>query len=565
MKNTFFGFVLLFLLTAVFNNCATRKAPGGGPVDRIPPEIIAVFPAYDSTGISLDLDEISFTFSERMQEGSLSNNLFISPPIDHEVEWQGSKRVNLVLKESLQSERTYVITIGAGVSDERNNKMKASVQFAFSTGDAIDRGQISGYIDGIERNETFHLFAFSLDDSIPEDFTAVKPIYVSQSGAEGKFNLNYLSSGKYRIFAVQDQNNNQQIDAAYERIGIPWRDVILDSTTMQFEGIAFRITKIDTTAPYLTGVRPMNRSYINLRFSEPLAGFTETNVQVSDSISGQPLPVLGVSKNPESANIYDVFTNAMDSATIYQVLITGLQDSSGNSNPGPITMSFESSAENDTTTFRFSEFLPADSAKSLHPDSRIRVGFSGPADYFALQNSFALQTIHGDTVPGVWDHLTHFEGEFVPESFLKPDSSYNAVFDLSKVYDLWGETLADSLLSHYFTIVSSRELGGLSGLLTGENELEKPVFIYLNNIQRNKRNFSKRLTESASYRFENIPEGQYILEGFIDLDENGHYSYGKLFPFHYSEPFRVGRDTVSVRKRWEKEDINFNLPDYQRD
>ena len=66
-------------------NCASRGRPGGGPVDTIPPVITGTEPHADSTGIA-ELDEIEIYFSERMNEGSVENSIFISPPLKFETD-----------------------------------------------------------------------------------------------------------------------------------------------------------------------------------------------------------------------------------------------------------------------------------------------------------------------------------------------------------------------------------------------------------------------------------------------------------------------------------------------
>ena len=53
--------ILVIILFVFYLNCATRGRPGGGPVDKIPPEIIETFPAADSTGLS-NLEKIEIYF-----------------------------------------------------------------------------------------------------------------------------------------------------------------------------------------------------------------------------------------------------------------------------------------------------------------------------------------------------------------------------------------------------------------------------------------------------------------------------------------------------------------------
>ena len=72
--------ILVLLLFIVLFDCAKQGVPGGGPMDEEPPLVIKTIPQTDSIGIPLNLTEIYIEFSERMNEGSLSKAIFISPP-----------------------------------------------------------------------------------------------------------------------------------------------------------------------------------------------------------------------------------------------------------------------------------------------------------------------------------------------------------------------------------------------------------------------------------------------------------------------------------------------------
>jgi len=54
------------------------------------------------------------------------------------------------------------------------------------------------------------------------------------------------------------------LDAAYERVGIPTHDVFLDSSNFEVSGLNFRLTKIDTSAPFITSSRSIYNNTILL-------------------------------------------------------------------------------------------------------------------------------------------------------------------------------------------------------------------------------------------------------------------------------------------------------------
>ena len=100
MKSVFCNIIMFFVLFQLWT-CATRGAPGGGPVDRIPPEIIFSNPLSDSVNVSENLDKIIIIFSERMEESSVNSNIFISPYLNFQKEWKGYDEIHLVIKDTL--------------------------------------------------------------------------------------------------------------------------------------------------------------------------------------------------------------------------------------------------------------------------------------------------------------------------------------------------------------------------------------------------------------------------------------------------------------------------------
>jgi hypothetical protein len=63
---------------------------------------------------------------------------------------------------------------------------------------------------------------------------------------------------------------------------------------------------------------------------------------------------------------------------------------------------------------------------------------------------------------------------------------------------------------------------------------------------------------SGHFHHEVVP-GKYRFVGFVDRDNDGFLSTGKLSPFEYAEPLLFFGDTITVRPRFETEDIELNI------
>ncbi len=557
----FLIYSIVIMLTMMLSGCATRGAPGGGPPDKTGPEIVRTFPTADSVLVDTLLGYIEVQFSEPVSEASFKQSLFVSPPLKIEYDWQSAEVVRLLLKDTLLTEQTYVVTIGAGTTDERNNKMKNSFSFAFSTGRKIDQGSIKGKVYDLVENQTAAAFAYLLNDTALIDPTHRKPLYVSQTGNDGSFSLDYLKEGCYRIFAVEDMNNNLLYDMKYERIGIPYRDACIDSLHSSVAFMDFHLNKRDTIPPDLVGARAVNNHTIRLRMSEPVKLPDSAFVSITDSIKGTPLLVFSWYADEKEENNVNVYTQTMDSAAFYRINLFPLIDLNGNINTEPAERVIPASTRQDTTRFRLVELLPADSAKDVHPEEVITLKFSSATNWESVRKSFVLKASRGDTLSGVWRETTAHIANYIPEYGFRTDSSYTAILHAGTVYNLWGEAVKDSTIRHIFTVISQKELGEISGEVVWSSGRKAPVFLYIRKIgQKESEVISLHLEKPGTFYKDALFPGLYLINAFVDVDSNGMYDYGSLKPFKYAEPFYFSNDTLRVRKRWETGGIRLIIP-----
>ena len=113
--------IALFVFMGV--SCAKQGFPPGGTTDETAPELINSIPSANSINVSTT-EQLVFEFSKPMDEKSVEENLFIVPiPVSWpEFEWRlRSKILVLNLKQQLDDNTTYVVSIGADARDQRRN------------------------------------------------------------------------------------------------------------------------------------------------------------------------------------------------------------------------------------------------------------------------------------------------------------------------------------------------------------------------------------------------------------------------------------------------------------
>ncbi len=556
----FSRFLIILFLVA----CAVQGPPRGGPIDRTPPEIVDVFPLPGSTRIPLNFNNIRLVFSERMNPGSERNNLFISPPVKMEYEWKKWKILQITLKEPLKKDQTYVLTVGSGLMDLRKNKMANSFALAFSTGDSIDQGRISGTVFGLKPKDRFNVFAYRLSDTIRFDPFKQRPDYVSQTGEQGRFQLAFLKAGSYRILAVEDRNHNFLVDASAERFAIPYADVCLTDSLLEVKSVDLQLAPFDTIPPILTSFRPLFNDWLRLRFSEPLnLAKQKLNPILFDSLTTRQLKIKLVGISKEKPSWVEVITQKLDSGHTYGLKFAAPQDSAGNCKNDSMLVYFKGIEKQDTTHFSLVSHLPADSSKNVLPFASIKLSFNLPVDWSAVQTLYSLRTLGGDTVRGNWKVHSLFQAAFVPSRPLQPDSVYISELNTKKLKDFRGQTCKDTLAKSTFFVISARELGEISGSVVNRSKIKAPILLHLKQIGGKRLAIKTKVKKKGAFHFKFVPQGKYLLDGFVDLNGNGRFDLGKLMPFSFTEPFKFFADTISVRKRWETAGIKLQFPENQ--
>jgi hypothetical protein len=120
-----------------------------------------------------------------------------------------------------------------------------------------------------------------------------------------------------------------------------------------------------------------------------------------------------------------------------------------------------------------------------------------------------------------------------------------------RLRDAAGNALADSLWELSFGIYASDSLGALRGQIAASEAGR-----YMLSARRVKGGGDvayETVTGPGSFEIDRLPAGQYVLQVARDADGDHAFSFGRLRPFRFSDPFLQSPDTVTIRVRWEYE------------
>ena len=548
--------LVFYLFLFFLSGCANQLPPGGGKVDRIPPEVVNVYPSDGTTNFKDDYLEIEF--SEYVDKRSFQDALFISPYIEGGMDfsWTGTT-VTVDFKEPLKKEVTYTVNVGSDIVDLNNkNRMANSFTFTFSTGDKIDRRMISGKVYA-EKPEGVLIFAYRLSGET-DTVLRSKPDYVSQTGNTGTYELKGLGESDYRVFAVLDQYRDLIYDLDQDLIGIPYQDVSLKGEDTLFTNLNFKLFKADTTAPRLFKGIMTDEKHILVTLSEVIDKqlITPSNFFLIDSTTSKNLSLKFAFKKygkPTDLVLIPEEKLSIDNS-VYLIAIV-LRDTLKNEYQNdyvPLTISDRP----DTSSVNIIATEPQRNGVIDFINPKIKFYFDDAFEKKGIQRSIAFTDTLGIGVP--FNINYEDDATLVISSLkdLKADKDFIIKLDLNNFVDAAGNK-RDSVYRFDFKTISGLDFTGVSGKVGNLEDKINPVLV-LESFDIKGQQYQKKLT-GENFSFNRIEPGKYLLWYYSDVDSNFKYDFGWPQPFKYSEQFSVYADTLKLKPRWTVTDVHFNL------
>ena len=547
-------FLPILFAAIMLVSCAGQIPPPGGPVDVIPPEIIRTLP--DTNAVHVTNGSIEMEFSKYVDRRSLEESIFISPYVGElEFDWSGTT-VTVRFGQALRRNTTYVVNIGTDVKDLRaGNRMAKGFTLAFATGDSIDWGEISGRVYD-DKPEGVMIFAYALAGINPDTLnpSRTKPDYIMQTGRGGIYTLAHLSFNSYRVIAVRDQYRDLVYDKQIDQYGMFSRDVALTAQHPGASDVNFRLSAEDTTRPFLTAVRALDRRHLVVGFSEPMDSlvFNRGLFIVTDTLAGRRVPVAAAYLNPGSPSNAGIVTGApMDSGVAYRLIVRDVMDRAGNTiDTLHASADFVGSNAPDTLKPHL-VFSLRDSTRGVSPDVLPRLIFSEPVDSVPVAHAVSLSDTGKRSVSADLRWISPVELTLAPRTGLQFNSWYRIRVVMDSLRDPEGNSYKDSVAVVHFQTLDVKTTGTIEGAVADAGKGPGNIVITASSVGgAESRQKSVSIPGPGPFTFDQLTEGMYSMMAYRDADSSGTYSYGLPFPFKPSERFAVYQDSVKVRARW---------------
>ena len=221
--------VLLLFATAFLSRCASMMTPTGGPRDTLPPVILNMTPDNFSVNRpTVHHEKIYIEFDEFVQLKDQQKEFFTSPQMKKKplVSMRG-KGIVVQLRDTLEANTTYALNFGSAVRDNNEGNPLYSMRYVFSTGPTIDSMIFSGYTadsykaDSVSKSFIWFFPADSVENVAEYDSTIFKykPAVIARAENNGIFIAQNLKPIPYRVYAVQDKNDNQMYEPGSDQVG----------------------------------------------------------------------------------------------------------------------------------------------------------------------------------------------------------------------------------------------------------------------------------------------------------------------------------------------------------
>jgi len=231
-------------LAGVLASCASIGNPSGGPRDEDPPRFVRANPAPGS--LNVNRQKIEIEFDELVNVKDAFSKVVVSP-ISKSTPRVSSlgRKITVQFNDTLIPNTTYTIDFADAIEDNNESNKLQGFTYSFSTGNVLDTLQISGMVLSADALEPQQGMLVGVYSNLADSALSTLPLErVAKTDDRGRFSIQGLAPGEYRVFAVADVDNDYK--RANPEEAMAFYDFTLTPT-------AERVNAIDTVFDLLTG------------------------------------------------------------------------------------------------------------------------------------------------------------------------------------------------------------------------------------------------------------------------------------------------------------------------
>lgn len=208
MKPFFRRLLGAMTVVAVLYSCASIGRLEGGAIDETPPRFVTSSPLPGA--LHNKKKKIVIEFDEFIKLEKANEKVVISPPQVQQPEIKANgKKVVITLQDTLKANTTYTVDFADAIQDNNEGNPMPSFAYTFSTGAELDSMAIAGTLLDASNLEPIKGMLVGLHANLADSaFTKLPFDRVGRTDSRGQFSIRGVAPGKYRIYALQDADQN---------------------------------------------------------------------------------------------------------------------------------------------------------------------------------------------------------------------------------------------------------------------------------------------------------------------------------------------------------------------
>jgi len=534
----------IFIL--ILYSCASIKPPSGGPIDETPPTIISINPSSGTT--YLTSNKIVVNFSEYMDESSFKNNYNVYPRLKNALgfKFKGDEIV-FTLPDSLDREKTYIIYLNRNIKDEHGVPLAKTIQLAYSTGNKISTGVLSGRVYGSVQSSV-HLW--DIDGLMPDSLFAIQPDYITDVDEGGRYSFNYLIPGDYQVLAVEKPGSGLPLNTEHTGFGLNWYSKLNFSENDTLSNINMRIWK-----------EPQKLKLLRGEWSAFNWGKLVFNNELPKDIN---LDLILKSEDEQNINLIRHFLDPIDRKNLIIQIRDSLTQKSLNVNIGSIKLNDELILDSSAVLIQIPQDPDTSYLQILYPTRNFQISpnnltgkelsiiFSKPV-ILSEDSLLTPKLFKNDSIRVIANikQVNPMEVQLIPGIEWEENEKYQLKINRKGVLPEMGQGLNDSIITINLQTTKRTGYGTVVGKI---NEIEQSNLIAeLFSTKNPSLSHTAIVNYKSEFEFKSIPEGDYSLYFYNDDDGNMKYNFGNAYPSKPSEWFYFYPDSFEVRANWETE------------
>jgi hypothetical protein len=573
-RNIFKHILTVILAYTLISGCAKVSSPAGGPRDKTPPVVVEYIPANGSKFFTGKKFEI--TFNEYVVLDKINDKFMVSPPMKTkpQVSIKGKSVVVEYQADELRDSTTYTFNFQNAVKDLNEGNFYDNLQYVFSTGPVVDSLSVTGNVFNSlvldPPENTLVLLYRNLSSSA---FRESLPDYISRADENGYFRIDNVSEGKYRLYALKDQDNSKNFSQPDEEMAFMNDpvEVSVQKNYLPVKKDTVRVlNKVTKTQSKTADTAVLRGEYKLFLFQHE-----KTNHYLTSSGRSMPYLLTYTLSLPPDKDVFDLSIPGV-SADAYFVersrnnytMLVWLTDSALYSTQlinTVVTYPFTDTtgtliSKQDTIAMRFLE-PRSTRAKVKPPRYTVKTNISGglmkPGQKITFQSStpfitpdtskirvYEIEGTNKITVPYTIIRDSTSSRRMIMNVNFAQDKKYLYIADSAAFGNIYGES-ADST----GTNISLRKENSFGKLVLNIKGFEGSRIIQL--LDRNEKLLKElRMSKDGKAEFPLLDKGTYRIRVIYDYNDDGKWTTGNFNFGIQPEPVSFYPQEIEIKEDW---------------